>query len=123
MTPYEIIPYQGTGRYGTNIFRTGQANWVPVPFSFIQDRQVRGVRCSHGFVSWAAGAFGDGPADVVEGTLPLAGFAVQTVGGVGRVNLIMNRFIYARRAERNTGAVKFRCALGPANVAVDNRQM
>lgn len=30
-------------------------------------------------ISWTAGAFGDRPSDIVEGTFSLAGLAVQTV--------------------------------------------
>lgn len=64
----------------------------------------------HYLVSRAAGAFGDGPANVVERTLSLAGFAVQAVGGIGRFDLFMDGFIHARGAEGNARGAEFRPA-------------
>ncbi len=58
------------------------------------------------FVSWAAGAFGAGPADIIKGTFPLAGLAMQTIGRIGGFNLAVNGFIYAGWAESNAGAAE-----------------
>jgi len=77
----------------------------------------------HSLISRSTGAFGSGPADIVERTLPLTGPAVQAVGRIGRLNLIVHSFINASRAERNTGAVEPRCAFSPANITVQNGQM
>ena len=70
----------------------------------------------HSFVTWAAGAFGACPADIVERALPLAGLAVQAVGWISRLYDIMNRLIYTRRAECDTWTIKNRCALGFTDV-------
>ena len=77
----------------------------------------------HSLIAWSAAAFRDRPPDIVERTLPLAGLAVQAVGWVGRLYFIAHRFINPRRAECNTGTAELRCASGPANVGIQNRQM
>ena len=64
----------------------------------------------HGFVFRAAGRFGDGPADVVKRAFPLAGFAVQAVGRIGGLDLLVDHFIDACRAERNAGRAELRGA-------------
>lgn len=75
----------------------------------------------HSLIARSAAAFGDRPPDIVEGTFSLAGFAVQAVGRVGRLYLVVDCLIYSRRAERNTGTVEYRRAFGSANIAVQNR--
>ena len=64
----------------------------------------------HTFVARSAAAFGNGPANVVEGTFSLAGFTVQAVGCVGRLDLTVNRLVDAGRAERYAGTVEKCCA-------------
>ena len=77
----------------------------------------------HTFIAGSAAAFRDGPADIVERALPLAGLAVQTVRWIGRLYFITDGLIYARRTESDAGTVEHRCAFGPANIAVQNCQM
>jgi hypothetical protein len=77
----------------------------------------------HSFVIWAAGAFGSGPADIVKGAFSLAGLAVQTVGGIGGLDLASNGIIDARGTKSDAGGVEFRGAFLGAGVAIDNRQM
>ena len=83
--------------------------------------QIIGGFRLHSSVSWAAGAFGDRPSDIVKGALSLAGFAVQAVGRIGRLYFVVYRLVYARRAEGDTGAVEPRCAFSAANVGIQNR--
>jgi len=77
----------------------------------------------HSLVSWAAGTFGDGPADIVKGTFSLTGFAVQAIRGVGRLDLVRRQascgvdcLIYASRAKRNTRTAEFRRAFCAAKI-------
>ena len=44
-----------------------------------KNRPPEEKNCLHYFVSWAAGAFGDCPADIIERAFALAGLAVQAV--------------------------------------------
>jgi len=69
------------------------------------------ARWLHSFVARAAAALGAGPADIVKRAFPLAGFAVQTVRRVGRLDLVANRLIDAGRAKHNARAGELRRAL------------
>ena len=77
----------------------------------------------HTFVSRSAGAFRGGPSDVVEGTLSLAGLAVQAVGRIGWFYLVVYRLIYTGGAEGDAGAVEARRALCLADIRVEDGQM
>ena len=65
----------------------------------------------HSFVSWAAGAFRASPADIIEGTLPLAGLAVQTIRWIRGLYLTVNCLIDARGTKRNAGTFELGGAL------------
>jgi hypothetical protein len=65
-------------------------------------------------VAWSAGTLGNGPSDIVQGALPLTGFAMQTVGRIGRLDLAMNGFIDSRGTEGDAGIVKHRRTFRPA---------
>ena len=60
----------------------------------------------HSFVSWAASTFGDIPSYVIEGTFSLAGFTVQAIGWVCRLERAMNIFVNTCRTEGDTRWVK-----------------
>jgi len=77
----------------------------------------------HPFVARAAAAFGGRPADVVERALPLTGLAVQAVRRVGGLDLVVDRLVDARRAERNARRVQDRAALRVADRPVENCQV
>jgi len=77
----------------------------------------------HSFVARSAGAFGDGPSDVVEGALSLAGFAVEAVRGIGGFDLVVDGFVYAGGAEGDAGAVECRSTFGSADIGVYNGKM
>ena len=70
------------------------------------------------FITRSAAAFGNGPSDIVEGTFSLTGLAVQTVGWIGRLYLVVNRLIYPRRTECNAGTVEPRSAFFHTDIAV-----
>jgi hypothetical protein len=72
----------------------------------------------YSFVSRAAGAFGDCPADIVEGAFSPAGFAVQAIGWIGRLYDALNGLVYACRTESNAGGIKFGGAFLGADVPV-----
>ena len=77
----------------------------------------------HSLIAWPAPAFRNSPPDIVERALPLAGFAMQTVGWIGWLYFIVHRLVYTRRAECNTGTIEYGCAFGLANGRIQNRQM
>ena len=77
----------------------------------------------HSLIAWPAPTFRNGPPDIVERALSLAGFAMQTVGWVGRLYFIVHRLVYTRRAECDTGTIECGRAFGLANGRIQNRQM
>jgi len=83
------------------------------------------VKCAnlHSFISRAAGAFGDSPADVIKRAFALAGLAVQAVGGVGGLDLALDGFIDSAGTKRDAGCGEQGYAPCLADVLVKNRQM
>jgi hypothetical protein len=88
-----------------------------IRFFYVAEQMVR----LHRFIARAAGAFRGGPADVVKGAFPLAGLAVQTVGGIGGFDLVVYHLIDARRAKRDARPSEFRRAFFHANAALVNQ--
>jgi len=70
------------------------------------------------FITRSASAFGDCPSDIVEWTFSLAGLAMQTVGRIGRLYLIVHRLVYPRRTECNAGTAELRSAFFRTDIAV-----
>jgi hypothetical protein len=74
----------------------------------------------HSFITWAACAFGTGPADIIKGALTLAGLAVEAIGRIGGLDDVLDGFIYTRWAKCYAGAVKAWCAFCPADIGIEN---
>ena len=86
-------------------------------------KNIRDVGTLHSLVAWSAAAFGDGPSDIIQGALSLAGLAMQAVRGIGGLDLAVNRLIDPRGTEGNAGTVKQGRTFRPAQFGIPNGQM
>ena len=77
----------------------------------------------HTFITGAAGAFGGGPADVIEWAFALAGFAVDAVRWICGPDLVMDSLIDTCRTKGDAGAIEFWSAFLGAGIGVDNCQV